>query len=98
MTLRLTPLLQKCLYYPDKPILDSRGVPHNYTGVLTSQNKVEFRMAIPAVTRDYTPGSCRNSRNHMRHPPGMEMRLDFPALHAEQSRIPNQTRKDSQCT
>ena len=45
-------------------------------------------MAIPAVTREYTPGSCRNWRNRMRHPPRWEMRLDSPALHAEQSRIP----------
>ena len=51
-------------------------------------------MAIPAVTREYTPGSCRNSRNRMRHPPHREMRLDSPALHAEQSRISNQTRKE----
>ena len=54
-------------------------------------------MAIPAVTREYTPGSCRNSRNRKRHPPRWEMRLDSPALHAEQSRIPNQTRKEPQC-
>ena len=40
-------------------------------------------MAIPAVTRKYTPGSCRNSRNHMRHPPRWEMRLD--SLHCMQS-------------
>ena len=53
-------------------------------------------MAIPAVTREYTPGSCRNSRNRMRHPLRWEMRLDSPALHAEQSRTPNQTRKVSQ--
>ena len=51
-------------------------------------------MAIPAVTREYTPGSCRNSSNRMRHPPRWEMRLDSPALHAEQFRIPNQTRKE----
>ena len=44
-------------------------------------------MAIPAVTREYTPGFCRNSRNPMRHSPRWEMRLDSPALHAEQSRI-----------
>ena len=61
---------------------------------MTSLNKVEFRMAIPALTREYTPGSCRNSRNPMRHPPRWEMRLDFPALHAEQSRVSNQTRKE----
>ena len=51
-------------------------------------------MAIPAVTRVYTPGSCCNLRNRMRHPPRWEMRLDSPTLHAEQSRIPNQTCKD----
>ena len=50
-------------------------------------------MAIPAVTRVYTPGFCRNWINHMRHPPPWEMRLDSPALHAEQSRIPNETCK-----
>ena len=36
-------------------------------------------MAIPAVTRVYIPGSCRNSRNRMRHPPRWEMRRDSPA-------------------
>ena len=51
-------------------------------------------MAILAVTREYTPGSGRNSRNRMRHPPRWEMRLDSPALHAEQSRVPNETRKE----
>ena len=30
----------------------------------------------------------------MRHPHRWEMRLDFPALHGEQSRVPNQTRKE----
>ena len=45
-------------------------------------------MAISAVTREYTPGSCRNSRNPMRHPPRREMWLDSPALRAEQSRFP----------
>ena len=57
-------------------------------------NKVEFRMAIPAVTRVYTPGSCCNSRNRMRNPPRWEMRVESPALRAEQSRIPSQTRKE----
>ena len=51
-------------------------------------------MAIPTVTREYTPGFCRNSRNRMRHPPRWEMRIDSPALHSEQSRFPNQTRKE----
>ena len=49
-------------------------------------------MAISAVTREYTPGSCRNSRNRMRHPPRWEMRLGSPALQAEQSRIPKHVR------
>ena len=52
-------------------------------------NKVEFRMAIPAVTREYTPGSCHYSRNPMTHTPRREMKLDFPAFLAEQYRIPN---------
>ena len=51
-------------------------------------------MAIPAVTREYTPGFYGNSRNRMRHPPRWEMRLEYPALHAEQSRITNQERKE----
>ena len=51
-------------------------------------------MAIPAVTREYTTGSCRNSRNAMTHTPRREMRLAFPALGAEQSRVPNQTGKE----
>ena len=55
-------------------------------------------MAIPALIREYTPGSCCNSRNRMTHPPRWEMRLDSPALHAEQSRIPNQTRKEPRFT
>ena len=57
-------------------------------------NKVEFRMSIPAVTREYTPGSRRNLRNPMTHTPRREMKLDFPALVAEQSRVPNQTGKE----
>ena len=55
-------------------------------------------MANPAVTREYTPGSCRNSRNPMRHPPRREMRLESPALGAEQFHVPNQTSKEPQCT
>ena len=51
-------------------------------------------MAIPAVTREYTPGSYCNPRNAMRHPPRQEMRLDSTVLRSEQSRIPNQTRKE----
>ena len=53
-------------------------------------------MAIPAVTREYTPGSFRNWRNPMTHTPRREMGLDFHALGAEQSRVPNQTGKESQ--
>ena len=53
-------------------------------------------MAIHAVTREYTPGSLRNTRNTMTHTPRLEMRLDFPALGAEQSRVPNQTGKEPQ--
>ena len=51
-------------------------------------------MAIPAVTREHTPGSLRYLRNRMRHPARWEMRLDSHALLAEQSRIPNQTSKE----
>ena len=57
-------------------------------------NKVNFQMAFPAVTREYTPCSCRNSRDLRRHFPHQEIRLDSPALRAEQSRIPSQTRKE----
>ena len=57
-------------------------------------NQVDIRMAIPSVTREYTPDSCGNSRNPMRHPPRREMRLDSAALRAEQSRVPNQTGKE----
>ena len=53
-------------------------------------------MAIPAVTREYTPGSCRNSKKPMRWPPRREIRPDAPALGTEQFRIPNQTRKEPQ--
>ena len=60
-------------------------------------NQVEFRMAIPAVTREYTPGSCRNSRNPMRHPPRREMRPESHALGAEQFPVPKQTHMEPQC-
>ena len=53
-------------------------------------------MAIPALTREYNPGSCRNSRNPMTHTPRWEMSLDFPALGAEGTRVPNQTGKEPQ--
>ena len=51
-------------------------------------------MAIPTATREYTPGSCRNSKNPMRHLPRREMRPESPALGVEQFRVPNQTRKE----
>ena len=51
-------------------------------------------MGIPVVTREYTPGACRNSRKPMRLPPRQEMRPDSPVLHAEKLRFPNQTHKE----
>ena len=45
-------------------------------------------MAMPAETREYTPGSSSNSKETMRLPPRHEMRLDCPALHAEQFHVP----------
>ena len=51
-------------------------------------------MAIPTVTREYTPGSCPNLRNPMRHPHHHKMRLDSLALPAEQCHVPNQTCKE----
>ena len=54
-------------------------------------------MAISALTREYTPGSCRNPRNSIRHPPWREMRPESPELSAEQFRVPNQTRTEPQC-
>ena len=54
-----------------------------------SLNKLEFRMAIPAVTQKYTPGSRRNSRKPMRLPHRCDMRPDSPALGAEQFRLPS---------
>ena len=38
-------------------------------------NKPEFQLAIPAVTREYTPDACRHSRKLMRLPPRCKMRL-----------------------
>ena len=49
-------------------------------------------MDIPAVTREYTPGSCGNSRKPIRHPPHREMRPDSRALRAEQFRVPKHVR------
>ena len=60
-------------------------------------NQVEFRTSIPAVTRQYTPGSCCNSKNPISHPPRRALRPESPALGAEQFRVPNHTRKGPQC-
>ena len=57
-------------------------------------NKLEFRMDIPAVTREYTPVSCSNSRKPMRLFPRCEMRPASPALFPKQFHFPNQTRKE----
>ena len=48
----------------------------------------------PRCKREYTPGSCRNSRKPMRCSPPCEMRPDSPALCPDQLRFPNQTRKE----
>ena len=56
-------------------------------------NKEKFLMATPAITREHTPGSHRNSRKTMRLAARREMRPDSPALHAEQFLVPNQTGK-----
>ena len=56
-------------------------------------NKQKFLTATPAVTREYTPGSRRNSRKTKRLPSRREMRPDSPALHAEQCLVPNQIGK-----
>ena len=53
-----------------------------------SLNKEKFLMTTPAVTRECTLGSCRNSRKTRRLPPRQEMRPDSPA---EQFLVPNQT-------
>ena len=51
-------------------------------------------MTIPAVTREYTPGACRNSRKLMRLPPRRKMRPNSTALRAEEFRVPNQRCKE----
>ena len=55
-------------------------------------------MAIHALTREYTPGACGNSRKLMRLHPCRKMRPDSrqSALRAEQFQVPNQTRKEPQ--
>ena len=57
-------------------------------------NKQKFLMATPAITRELTPGSPRNSRKTMRLAARGEMRPDSPALHAQQYLVPNQTGKE----
>ena len=64
--------------------------------MLTSLNKLPFRMGISVVTRKYTPRACLKSRKPMTLPTRHEMRPDSPALHAEQLRFPNQTHKEPQ--
>ena len=54
-------------------------------------------MFIPALTREYTLGSCCNLRIPMRHTPRREIRPKSPAMGAEQFRVPNQTCKEPQC-
>ena len=93
-TLGLPALLQKRLYFPAKHSLNSQSVRHNYTGVLKSLNKPDFQMAIPAVTREYTTGACRNLIKLMRLPIRCKMRPDSPAFHAEEFQVPNQRRKE----
>ena len=51
-------------------------------------------MAIPAVTWEYTPGACRNSRKLKKLPPRCKMRPDSPAFRAEEFCVPNQRRKE----
>ena len=59
-------------------------------------NKLEFQMAFPCITREYTSGSCHNTRNPRRLPPRREMTPDSPAVDAEQFHAPNQTCKEPQ--
>ena len=57
-------------------------------------NKQKFLMATPAITREHTPGSRRNSKKTMRLAARFEMRPNSPALRAEQFFVPNQTGKE----
>ena len=57
-------------------------------------NKQKFLMATPAITREHTPGSRRNSRKNMRLAALRETRPDSPALRTEQFLVPNQTGKE----
>ena len=58
-------------------------------------NKQKFLMATPAITREHTPGSHRNSSKTMSHADRLEMRPESPALRAEQFLFPNQTGKET---
>ena len=51
-------------------------------------------MAMPGLTREYTPGACWNSRKLMRLHTHHKMRPDSPELHAEEFHVPNKTRKE----
>ena len=51
-------------------------------------------MDIPAITREYTPASWRNSRKPKRLFTRREMRPDSPAFCPEQLHFPNQKRKE----
>ena len=79
---------QKRLYFPAKHSLTSRSVCHNWTGVLTSLTKPEVQIDIPAITREYKPGACCNSRKLMRLPPRRKMRPDSPAFPFEEFVFP----------
>ena len=57
-------------------------------------NKEKFFMATPAITREHTPGTRRNSSKTMKLATRREMRSDSPALRAEQFLVPNQTGKE----
>ena len=51
-------------------------------------------MALPALTREYTPGSRCNSREIMRLPPQQETRPDSLVLRAQQFHVHNKARKE----
>ena len=59
-----------------------------------SMNKQKFLMATPAITREHTPGSRRNSGKTMRLAARLEIRPDFPALREEQFLVPIQTGRE----
>ena len=57
-------------------------------------NKQKFLMDTTAITREHTPGSCRNLRKTIRLAARGETRPDSPALRAQQFLVPNQIGKD----